>query len=622
MSLTKALAVGCATLLYIDSIAFAIDSAQLKVQVDKKYGRAVSVSNQVAMRKPLNSSSNANITASSSRLPAIQTPQGTPSPYSTPITLSPSDKFLKETVHLFGLQDSAKELIKKGESVDELGTKHIRYAQVYAGVPVYGSQLISHVNKDNEVLSVNGRALPVSSVSTTPRISSKRASEVAISSANSNLPVSLQNQSSNVSYRLASQPKLYFYNEEYSNGAGNNQTKLVWEIKLLGQGGFSTPVYLIDQAGNIVSYDSGERHLHRQIFDCSVPGSDEFGCFSDNFYAVGGRVYFFGRQEGAAPNGPNPFPAPYNGSLDVDFAYGTFIPTIRQYLMDKFGRDDANGIGGTGNGTTNQSWVFVHANGSASGWKCNPGYAWTNGFYVVFCAGSLKASDYDLAAHEYGHVVTNHMSRNLDGSFNSLLFQGEAGALNEHFSDIMGESFENYTGGGVNDWEMFVGSNLPSPPFRSLSNPTSIVEPGTGTPHPDRFYSPHYYCGTYDYGGIHHNSTVPSHAAYLASVGGIFNGCTIQGIGLAKVEQIWYRALTQYFIPAQTFNAAYTAFIQSCQDLTQNSVTTTSDCEELTKALQAVELDQPGACSGIPRVEPACAVSQQCTMLNSSFAEI
>ena len=151
-----------------------------------------------------------------------------------------------------------------------------------------------------------------------------------------------------------------------------------------------------------------------------------------------------------------------------------------------------------------------------------------------------------------------------------------------------------------------------------MANPPILEEDieGVNIPYPDRFNSSNFYCGTYDFGGIHHNATVPGKAANLLAMGGSFNGCTIRAIGRAKVEQIWLHALTHHFIQAETFNGAYSDYIQSCYDL-YGPV----DCDEVVKALQAVEMDQGGACLGLPGRAPYCANSMACT-LTSSFRTI
>ncbi len=127
--------------------------------------------------------------------------------------------------------------------------------------------------------------------------------------------------------------------------------------------------------------------------------------------------------------------------------------------------------------------------------------------------------------------------------------------------------------------------------IRSLANPPSVSNnPAHPYRYPDRYHHPDFYRGdtSYDNGGVHTNSSVPNKAAYLTAMGGTFNGYTITGLGLAKVEQIWYRALTTYYANSETFNGAYVALRQACADLYPPA-----DLAELTKALQAVEMDQP-----------------------------
>ena len=242
---------------------------------------------------------------------------------------------------------------------------------------------------------------------------------------------------------------------------------------------------------------------------------------------------------------------------------------------------------------------YVHLNGTATGaMVCNPGYAFASIAGVAFCAGSLAAAAYDVLGHEYGHFISRYRSFN-GNTPNSLLNVGPAGALNENVSDIYGEAFEYYMT-GTNNWIFGGGANHRV--YRNLIDPPSLVSPTTNGPSPDRFHSEYFYCGTNDSGGIHHNSTVPGKAAYLTAVGGDFNGCSITGLGTQKVEQIWSRASVNYYAASETFNGAYQGLRQACLDLYP-----AADCAQLTKALQAVELDQPGKCSGLPALPATCA---------------
>jgi Zn-dependent metalloprotease len=88
----------------------------------------------------------------------------------------------------------------------------------------------------------------------------------------------------------------------------------------------------------------------------------------------------------------------------------------------------------------------------------------------------------------------------------------------------------------------------------------------------------------------------------LVAEGGSFNGCTIAGIGTDKLEQILYRVVTQYYSSSASFNSGYYNWIQAAADLYGAD---SPECLQTRRALQSVELDQPGYCSGLPARLPA-----------------
>ncbi len=346
---------------------------------------------------------------------------------------------------------------------------------------------------------------------------------------------------------------------------------------------------------SLVLFSEAANALNRVIRDCSDPfGNDS--CLSGSFVSF--YNYNFGRREGDPPRGPNPMPAPFFGSTDVDDAYD-MVPFIAAYWMETFGRDGANNLGGTGDGINkpfDETQVFVHTDGNSNiAPTCAPngGGASANEFGIQFCTG--QATNPDLIGHEYAHLVALYRSVNpLTGTPSPLIYEDEPGALNESFADLMGEAFERYRTGS-NDWLV-----KPSPPLnllRSLSNPPSLSNNVAGTPNPDRFHDPNCYCGEADHGGVHTNSTIPSKAAYLFVEGGSFNGWSLTGVSFTAMEQVWYRALNEYYSNTETFNQAYLHLRQAARDLYgANSL----ELSQLTMALRAVELDQPGFCSGLP----------------------
>jgi bacillolysin len=167
---------------------------------------------------------------------------------------------------------------------------------------------------------------------------------------------------------------------------------------------------------------------------------------------------------------------------------------------------------------------------------------------VNYLAGAL-----DIVAHELTHGVTDYSSR--------LIYQGESGALNEAFSDIMATSVEFYFQTGRADY--LGGEDVFTPGgIRSLQNPTAYGDPD------------HYsirYTGTDDNGGVHTNSGIANHAFYLAIEGGRHRlGAAVQGVGAANREQIeraFYRGFTSFLAPSATFSQARAATIQAAREL-------------------------------------------------------
>jgi hypothetical protein len=180
------------------------------------------------------------------------------------------------------------------------------------------------------------------------------------------------------------------------------------------------------------------------------------------------------------------------------------------------------------------------------------------------------------------------------------MYQYESGALSEAFSDIFAEAAEYYVL-GENNW-LFGSTKFDQSRtgvLRSLKNPEEALwNPYEGAysngNQPARFYSSKAYCGDQDNGGVHINSGILNHAAYLIAEGGFFNGCSVAGLGMKKMEKVLYRALTEYLTPTATFYDAYVAIRQSAWELL-----TAEEFLSVEKALLAVELNQPGKCSGI-----------------------
>jgi Zn-dependent metalloprotease len=184
--------------------------------------------------------------------------------------------------------------------------------------------------------------------------------------------------------------------------------------------------------------------------------------------------------------------------------------------------------------------------------------AFWNGTYLVYGDGDGTtfrelSGGLDVVAHESAHAVTDCTS--------ALVYQDESGALNEAFSDMMGNSAEFFANelnatncvraalqSSCADWLIGEDVYLPAddqPGFRNMSDPAEDGDPD--------HYSERQIGGG-DNGGVHSNSGIPNHAYYLLVNGGQNAGCArghshcaddggainVSGVGLAAAERIFF----------------------------------------------------------------------------------
>lgn len=162
--------------------------------------------------------------------------------------------------------------------------------------------------------------------------------------------------------------------------------------------------------------------------------------------------------------------------------------------------------------------------------------AFWDGTEMVYGDGSdlFRAFVYflDVVGHELSHGVTG----------NRLIYEGEAGALNEHFSDVMGYLVYMYTHRlDVNhanwllaDGILHVGNK--SYPLRSFKAPGTAYDiPELGKdPQPAKYGD--LYKGSEDNGGVHINSGIPNHAFYLFAT-------EVGGNAWDKAGLIWFTTM-------------------------------------------------------------------------------
>lgn len=169
------------------------------------------------------------------------------------------------------------------------------------------------------------------------------------------------------------------------------------------------------------------------------------------------------------------------------------------------------------------------------------------GWYVF---GYSEANDYcydlDAMGHEYTHAVT---LSTIQGSN----YQNDAGAVNEAYSDVMGNLIEMMAGRTVDTtWKLAENSNET---LRSMSSPYEYNQPyAIG----DLYYVPNTSVPNAmlnDGGGVHTNSSIINYAAYLLNQ---------NGMDYKTEFDLFYTSL-QLLTPANTFQDVYAALIYSAR---------------------------------------------------------
>ena len=141
----------------------------------------------------------------------------------------------------------------------------------------------------------------------------------------------------------------------------------------------------------------------------------------------------------------------------------------------------------------------------------------------------------EVVAHELTHGVIAHTS--------ALIYQGEAGALNESFADVMGSLVRQWRRrqtARAADWR--IGGQMMGPAVRARSlrtlkgEPAFVDDPQLGTDPQPKHYRDRLRVPDADL-FAHLNSGIPSHAFYLVATG-------LGGYGWTRAGQIWYDAMT------------------------------------------------------------------------------
>ena len=436
---------------------------------------------------------------------------------------------------------------------DEVGFSHINFQELYKGYPVDGHIIMLH-EKEGLLQSINGNAAKLKNIYIEINISDEQATDIAMKV----LGVKKLFREHTVQTVFAKNPKdNMFY-----------LTKKVRIESLMPLVRYD--VFIDAQTGEIMKKISLIHNTDVQgTAQTFFKGTQTITCdkISANSYQLYDNARNIGTYNGATWLEWGDEPELYkntsvnwsnNPALDVHWGiektYDYFLTTFQRKSYDGYGGEIANLYDPVLFYNEDESWQY-NAASIGDGWfvygKGDPDYGY-NPFVSLDCAG-----------HEFTHMVTEE---NGNGGLN---YEGEAGALNESFSDIFGTCIEFYVNINPN-WtigeDIIIGGAM-----RSMSNPNMS---GGYNAQPDTYLGD-YWVNTNsgsDHGGVHTNSGVQNFWFYLLCKGGsgindLGNSYSVTPIGMANAQKIAYRNLINYLTPNAGYLDAYNGSLQAATDL-------------------------------------------------------
>ncbi|HXF06102.1 MAG TPA: M4 family metallopeptidase [Blastocatellia bacterium] len=479
--------------------------------------------------------------------------------------LGMAETFLVDFRDLFQLDDPARELRLIDYRQDSVGFVHLKFQQVYQGIPVWGSQLIVHLRGEDEIYAVTGRYEP------TPR--SVRTVESKVSSAEA-LNRAVQD--------LARRRPIHSFTSEMARllgYPGPSVEKVIFPDRQTGRPHLAWMITIRpnfrDHWHYFVDALSGEIlfRYNATTFDgpATAQATDLNGRTQTiNVYQVGATYYLidasrpmFNPQQSQLPSNPVgaiwtidarnqdlkrettffQVTSPNNTWTDRAAVSAHFNGgVVFEYFRSTHGRNAIDD-----KGSTIISIIHVTENSRPMD------NAFWNGRVMAYGDGDRDfkplAGALDVAAHEMTHGVTQYTA--------NLVYLSQSGALDESMADVFGVMVDRddlKLGEDVVKTEVFVTGAL-----RDLENPNQGLQRGQPGWQPASMseYVQLPEDEDHDNGGVHVNSGIPNRAAALI----------IKALGREKTERIYYRALTTYLTSRAQFSDARLAVAQAASDL-------------------------------------------------------
>jgi Zn-dependent metalloprotease len=459
---------------------------------------------------------------------------------------------------LYGLSDPVRELRVRGSRAEDRGVTHVRFDQLYRGLPVFEGEAIAHVDADGDV-TVTSALRGNLGVATTPRVGRSAAIAAAVADI---APAG--------GYQVRDASLWVLPRGEHSVA-----DRLVWHVAVLVDNPIDGPAewrHFVDARSGLIAWAYNDlqtgpvggvartMYSGEQAITVDQTSATKFllrdptrGSRSGNYTCDAGvstGCVTFSRATSVFGNFLKDNSDRATAGADAHFG----MQASWDYFKVKFGR---NGINGAGKRTYSRVHYGV---GYDNAFWSNSCFCMTYGdggtwFYPLV---SL-----DVAGHELTHGVTYAEAR--------LTYSGESGGLNESTSDIFGTMVEFAVNSAADTPDYWIGerifrANYPNGiygPYVETTALRSMSNPPLDGRSPACWYSG---LGLLD---VHYSSGPNNHMFYLLAEGGtsVCNGQVVGGIGRDRAARIWYTALADYMVSSTNYHGARTAALNAAAAL-------------------------------------------------------
>ncbi|WP_030749407.1 M4 family metallopeptidase [Streptomyces sp. NRRL F-5135] len=463
-----------------------------------------------------------------------------------------ADTAKAETARKLGLGAQEK-LVVRDVVQDVDGTTHTRYERTYQGLPVLGGDLVVASSGAGAPKSVSKASTAVlKNVDTTADIAPAAAEKQALGAAKAegSTRTEADRAPRKVVWMAQGSPTLAY--ETVVGGLQHDGTPNELHVVTDAATGEKLYEYQAVQNGVGNTQYSGQVTLGSTLsgstYNLTDGGRGNHKTYNLN-RGTSGTGTLFSKSTDTWGNGV----ASNLETAGADAAYGAGLTW--DYFKNVHGRTGIRGDGVGAYSRVHYSSGYVNA-------------FWQDScFCMTYGDGSGNAkplTSIDVAAHEMSHGVTANTAK--------LVYSGESGGLNEATSDIFAAAVEFWAANPSDPGDYLVGEKIDingnGTPLRYMDKPSK-----------DGASKDSWYSGI---GGVdvHYSSGPANHFFYLLSEGSgaktingvsynssTSDGLPVTGIGRAKAEQIWFKALATKFTSTTNYAAARTGTLAVAAEL-------------------------------------------------------